>query len=206
MGIHKREREIEELKEHYVKKTSCMMMVFGALLVGAFIGNAITMVYVGQQATPQGGGPVVQQNAPKPGGDARKLAQLESNAQNNPTNADEWIKLGNYCFDHKMPQKAANAYERAVELAPRREHVWSDLGVMYRQLGQYNKALEAFGNAAKLDPEHKTSWFNMGIVYLYDLNDEVNAVRVWKKVLAIDPDAKTPNGDSVAELVKGLQK
>jgi hypothetical protein len=46
----------------------------------------------------------------------------------------------------------------------------------------------------------------MGIVYLHDLNDKPAALKVWKEVLAMDPNAKTPSGQSLAALVAELEK
>lgn len=207
MGVHSRQREIDELKEHYIKKSSCILFVLMALLVGAFIGNTVTMLYVGQQSqqvsssasSPASGGVEPHEANPE------ALAKLEQTAAANPTNAEAWIKLGNFCFDHNLPLKAITAYERALELSPMKIGVWSDLGVMYRRTEQYNKALDAFERASALDPKHVTSRFNMGIVYLHDLNDKAGALKVWKEVLALNPDAVTPNGQKVSELVAGLE-
>ncbi|MDC0335561.1 tetratricopeptide repeat protein, partial [Pseudodesulfovibrio sp.] len=203
MGVHQREREMKEIQEHYIKKSSCILLVVMALLVGAFIGNTVTMLYLAQSPTQQ-----MTSQAPAPSGqpeahtaNPEALAQLEAEAAANPTNADGWIKLGNFCFDHNLPVQAVAAYERAVELKPMKIGVWSDLGVMYRRTKQFNKALEAFGQAAALDKNHIVSRFNMGIVYLHDLNDKEGALKAWKEVLALDPDAKTPSGQPVADLV-----
>jgi len=207
MGVHKREREMEELKGDYIKKSSCIMFVVMALLLGSFIGNTITMLYVGQQGQrgPVASAPSQGEAAPHTA-DPAALAKLEGEAAANPTNAGGWIKLGNFCFDHDLPQKAVIAYERALELSPMKIGVWSDLGVMYRRTAQYQKAIDAFGQAAALDPKHVTSRFNMGIVYLHDLNDKVNAVKIWKQVLEIDPNAATPTGQKVSSLISDLEK
>lgn len=205
MGVHAKQRELEEIKEHYMKKTSCILLVVVALLVGAFIGNAITMVYMGRQNVQ----PVASAPASKPvpaSYDPAALAELEAAAAKNPTNSDNWVKLGNFCFDHDLPVKAVSAYERAVELKPMQIGVWSDLGVMYRRTKQFDKALDAFGHAAQLDPKHTVSRFNMGVVYLHDLNDRAGALKAWQDVLAIDPNAQAPNGKPVADLVKGLSQ
>jgi len=208
MGIHTRQREIEEIKDNYIKKSSCIILVLMALLVGAFIGNTVTMLYVGQKqqtnavanVNPPSGQSVPHEANPE------ALAGLEQAAANAPTNAAAWVELGNFCFDHDLPVKAINAYERALELSPMQVGVWSDLGVMYRRNKQFTKAVEAFSHAASLDKTHTTARFNMGIVYLHDLGDRENALKAWKEVLAIDPDAKTPNGQSVAGLVADLEK
>jgi cytochrome c-type biogenesis protein CcmH/NrfG len=208
MGVHKRERIVDELKDHYVKKSSCILFVLMALFGGAFIGNTITMIYIGQQQQRESvssstTGP--EEVAPHTANPAA-LAKLENEAAANPTNADAWIKLGNFCFDHDLSQKAVQAYERALELSPMKVGVWSDLGVMYRRTKQFQKSIDAFGHAVSLDPKHVTSWFNMGIVYLHDLNNKAGAAKAWKQVLVIDPDAKTPTGQKVSALLKGLDK
>lgn len=207
MGVHSRERELAELKEHYIKKSSAILLVVMAVLVGAFVGNAITMLYVGQsqqranitQSAPQAA-PQEEHTA-----DPQALSTLERAAADDPTNADKWVKLGNFCFDHNLPERAIIAYERALELAPRSVNVWSDLGVMYRRTKQFEKAVDAFGHAASLDSNHVTSRFNMGIVYLHDLNDRASALKIWKEVLALDPDATTPSGQRLDGLVKSME-
>ena len=209
MGVHKKEREIEEIKEHYIKKSSAILLVFLALAVGAFIGNTITMLYVGQQQQRAG---VVTQSAPVPSGvqdheaDPVALANLEKAAQDDPTNAAKWVELGNFCFDHDLNGQAVTAYERAVALKPMQVDVWSDLGVMYRRTKRFDKAVEAFGHAAALDKTHMTSRYNMGIVYLHDLNDKPSALKAWKGILAMDPEAKSPSGQSLAAMVKDLER
>ena len=207
MGIHQKQREIEELKEHYIKKTSCIMFVIMALLVGSFIGNTITMLYLGNSGGQQqvASSPAPQQQSQQHTADPVALANLERTAAENPTSFDAWVALGNFCFDHDLPTKAVVAYERAVELSPMKPNVWSDLGVMYRRTKQFSKAIDAFDHAAQLDKEHVTARFNMGIVYLHDLNDKANALKAWKQVVAMKPDAKTPNGKLVSVLVKEIE-
>lgn len=207
MGVHKREREAAELDGKYVKKSSAVMLAVLGVLVGIFVGNAVTMIYVGQRdqranMTAQ----AVPTESPVPHtADPEALASLENAAAADPANADLWVKLGNFCFDHNLPARAVNAYERALELRPTDVNVWSDLGVMYRRTKQFQKAVDAFGHAADLEPGHITSRFNMGIVYLHDLNDRESALKVWKEVLAINPEAKSPTGQSLAVMVRELE-
>ena len=198
---------MEERKEQYVKKSSCILLVVLALFAGLFIGNTATVLYMGQRD----GGPVQQVSTAKPQKQAAavdpvKLRELEAATEADPTSADAWVSLGNYCFGKGLHQKAANAYERALELSPMRVGVWSDLGVMYRRLGRFDDALKSFKHAASLDPGHVTSRFNQGIVYLHDLNDRASALKVWQEVLALKPDAKAPNGASLKVMVEELQK
>ncbi|MUM78436.1 tetratricopeptide repeat protein [Pseudodesulfovibrio sp. F-1] len=210
MGKHKREREAEAVRQQHVRKSTCILLVVAALLAGTFLGNALTMIYVGQreghQAVVSGFSGQSGTQASPHAADSAILARLEADAAADSTNPDAWVALGNYCFDHDLPAKGAAAYERAVELAPMRPGVWSDLGVMYRRTERFDKAIDAFSHAASLDPSHITSRFNMGVVYLHDLGDRENALKVWREVLAIDPSAVTPTGRPVAALVSELEK
>lgn len=208
MGVNKREGDAAESRDGYVKRSSAIMLVVLGVLLGAFIGNVVTMLYVGQREQRMNvSAQAVPTESPVPHtADPEALASLENGAAADPTNADLWIQLGNFCFDHNLPARAVNAYERALELRPAEVNVWSDLGVMYRRTKQFRKAVDALGHAAALDPKHITSRFNMGIVYLHDLNDPVSAAKVWKEVLAINPEAKSPTGQSVAAMVGELEK
>ncbi len=207
MGVHKKQRDAEETKQEYMKKSSCIFLVLVALLVGLFVGNTITVFYMGQrQGTGQA---VVSSPAGKPTEgvvDQAALARLEKATAAAPTNAKAWVDLGNFCFDNGLPKKAIKAYEHALELSPMQGDVWSDLGVMFRQDGQFREALDAFGQASRIDPKHVTSRYNMGIVYYYDLNDKANALRVWESLVAENPDVKTPTGQPLVELIKKLNQ
>ena len=208
MGIHKRQREAEEATRGYIKKSSCIFLVLAALCVGIFVGNTFTMLFMGQR----GGGAETAAMAVPPADpsavvvDRTALARLEQAAAADSTNEKGWIELGNFCFDNGLPKKAIQAYERALELSPMHGDVWSDLGVMYRQDGRYREAIDAFGQAARVDPEHVTSRYNMGIVYYYDLNDKAGALKVWKALVAENPDVKTPAGRPLTELIREVEK
>lgn len=207
MGVHTKKREMETLKTQYMKKSSAIFLAAVTLLIGVFIGNTITSLYMGQQRARTGGGsPQQTQNTNEHAANPAALANLEQAAEADPTNADKWIALGNFCFDHNLSTQAAVAYERALELAPMKVGVWSDLGVMYRRTSRFKEAVDAFAHAASLDPKHVTSRFNMGIVYMHDLNDAPSAIRVWKEVLAINPDAKTPSGERLDAMVAKLER
>lgn len=167
-----------------------------AFIGGAFMGNAITMMYVSS-----GGSSAPAQQASGPA-TADALTRLKAATAAHPDDAGAWIALGNYYFDHEQPHLAVPAYERAVKLAPGNPNVWSDLGVMYRRTGAPEKAVDAFDHAAKLDTEHTTSLFNKGIVLFYDLGKKQEAVKAWRAILEKDPQASAPNGMPVTEFIK----
>ena len=73
-----------------------------------------------------------------------QITTLQSVVARDPKNAQAWVQLGNDYFDTHQPQKAIEAYGRALELKPNDPDVLTDQGVMYRDLGQYDKAIANF--------------------------------------------------------------
>ena len=131
---------------------------------------------------------------------------LLKQAEQHPEDSAVWIQLGHHYFDANLPDKAIEAYEKALAIEPQNADVWTDLGVMYRRSGNPEKAIEAFDEAMQLDRGHEISRFNKGIVLFHDLNDPEGASRVWEELLTINPDAKTPGGQRVRELVDQIQQ
>ena len=118
-----------------------------------------------------------------------------------------WVKLGNNYYDTNQNDKAIVAYDKALAINNSSANVWTDMGIMYRRIGQFDKAIESFIEGAKRDPKHIFSRFNRGIVLLYDLKDTPGAIAAWEEVLKIDPALTTQDGkrlsDWVAELKAG---
>ena len=92
-----------------------------------------------------------------------------------------------------------------MELHTGDANLLTDLGVMYRSIGQPKKALEYFDRAIALDPTHQPSRLNKGIVLMYDLHSPDKAIATWEELLRIDPEARTAGGDSVRDLIKEVK-
>ncbi|WLT32196.1 tetratricopeptide repeat protein [Geothrix sp. PMB-07] len=123
-----------------------------------------------------------------------RIARIEAAVLADPKNHDAWAALGNEYFDSHQPQKAVDAYAKALALKPVDPNVLTDQGVMYRAMGQYDKALANFQKANKLDPTHVQSLFNIGVVYANDLNKPDEAAKAWNKILTT-----APNSDQAAQ-------
>jgi cytochrome c-type biogenesis protein CcmH/NrfG len=117
----------------------------------------------------------------------QRLAIGEQLVQRDPKNPQAWAMLGNDYFDAQQPQKAVDAYAKALALKPDDPDVLTDQGVMYRALGKYDQALANFEKASKLDPRHVQSVFNVGIVYGYDLHQTAKATAAFEKVIQMAP-------------------
>jgi len=62
--------------------------------------------------------------------------------------------------------------------------------------------LAAFDKAIALDPRHDNARFNKGVVLLHDLNDRAGALAAWEELVRIRPDARTPDGQLLSEVIK----
>ena len=135
-----------------------------------------------------------------------EIAGLEFKTSRNPGDIAGWIELGNLCFDANLPEKAISAYEKALALNPDNADVWTDLGVMYRKSGKFDKAIQCFDKAIGIDPKHEIARFNKGIVLMHNLNDPKGAIQAWEELLAVNPLAMAPNGQSIDEMLKKLKQ
>ncbi|MDR2850767.1 MAG: tetratricopeptide repeat protein [Desulfovibrio sp.] len=136
---------------------------------------------------------------------ARKVLEAEKATARSPKDARRWTELGDIYFDTNQTQPAITAYEQSLALAPDNPDVLTDLGIMYRNAGQYEQAVASFRKASKLDVLHEKSLFNEGVVLYYDLHRKEDAVRVWRRLLRINPDARAPNGLAVSEILRQVR-
>jgi tetratricopeptide (TPR) repeat protein len=177
-----------------VNRYTLLGLVVG-LIVGLWLGymagqKSATMSRLAQPALPPVGMP--------PGGAPANPARLQALQQiptlqqvvaKDPKNTQAWVSLGNSFFDSEQPQKAVEAYGRALELNPNDPNVLTDQGVMYRALGQFDRAIENFKKANQIDPKHVQSLFNQAVVYLNDLHDPAKAKAAWEKVIEVAPSS-----------------
>jgi cytochrome c-type biogenesis protein CcmH/NrfG len=179
------------------------------LVLGIFIGyqaGSSTPPSAGPVARPAAGKPRAPPAAPPQGAGENvhaRIAALQSVVARDPKNVQAWVQLGHDYFDTRQPQKAIDAYERALELRPDDPDVITDQGVMYRDLGQYERALQNFQRASRIDPKHVQSLFNLGVVFANDLNEPQKAVEAWTRVAEVGPG--TPVAAQARDAIAALQ-
>jgi cytochrome c-type biogenesis protein CcmH/NrfG len=188
-------------KNGYVKTQTLVFAVFLAFVVGFFAGIVLTIVKTGN-GPPPGVGADTTAEMEEARQRRAQIAQLEAHTQSNPQDAEAWARLGHAYFDENQPSKAIAAYQSALKLRPNNADLWTDLGVMYRRDQQPEEAVRAFDRAIEIDPAHEIAHFNKGVVLIHDLSDVEGGVRSWKALLAINPTAKAPNGQTVEELIR----
>ncbi len=187
----------------YVKSENVIWFIVASLLIGFVTGVAFGIYKIGAIADPH------QLTAPAGMDDAERkktIDTLQAQTEQNPRDIAAWIQLGHQYFDANLQDEAIAAYRKALAIEPENANVWTDLGVMYRRSGSPEKAVDAFDRAMNFDPVHEGSRFNKGIVLFHDLEDERGALAAWESLLAINPNAKSPGGQTVQELVDHLKE
>lgn len=158
----------------------------------------------GAQSMPGGGappgGPASQPDQGAAQAMQQEMQSLEQYIQQNPTDAEAIRRLADINFEQARWPQARELYTRFLEMQPGNPDVLSDLGVVYRGLGEHDKALAHFDEAQRRAPQHWQSRYNE-IIVLLDLKrlDEAQTVMAELKILQ-------PGNPSVDQLDQELQK
>jgi len=190
-----------------MKKETVILLVVIAFFVGFISGATVAilkgtksaektaMVQKPQTALP--GSPMPGPPAQGPTPPARDSVEVASQIQTlkeivkkDPKNLPAWVELGNLYFDTDQPKEAIDAYSRYLAVKPDNADVRTDMGIMYRKLGQFDKAIEEFRKAAQSDPKHANSRYNTGLVLLHDKGDMKGAIKAWEDYLKVEPNSE----------------
>jgi cytochrome c-type biogenesis protein CcmH/NrfG len=173
-----------------------------SLIVGAagvFFGVLVGWIIGSQQTTGRQAAPVAAQSAAAPGPgsapappplDESRAATLKGVAQQNPSDADTRVALGNMYFDAGRYQDAAGWYEAALKIHPKDVNVSTDLGISYYYMNDADRALAQFDRSLALDPAHAKTLLNIGIVRAFGKQDMKGAAEVWQKILVVAPSSE----------------
>ncbi len=183
-----------------MKKETVILIAVIAFLVG-FISGATVAVLRGTKGAektamvqkPQMAPPGAPAPAP-PGRESieatSQIQTLKEIVKKDPKNLPAWVELGNLYFDTDQPKEAIDAYSHYLAAKPNNPDVRTDMGIMFRKLGQFDEALEEFRKAAQTDPKHINSRYNIGLVLLHDKQDIKGAIKAWEEYLKVDPDSE----------------
>ena len=121
------------------------------------------------------------------GDHAAALGYLESAVKGLPGNADGWALLGRAYQFSDRPDDAAEAYGRAVELAPQNVSYRSTHGLFLGMSGDLDGALAELKKVCETPGyEEEGGWVNLGWVYR-SRNEPTEAIAAYGKALEIDP-------------------
>ena len=183
-----------------MKKETVILYVVIALLVGFITGATVGILWVtkgGEKTAMVQKPPMATPGAPAPAPPARPPLEVASQIQTlkeivkkDPKNLPAWVELGNLYFDTDQPKEAIEAYRQYLAIKPDNPDVRTDMGIMYRKLGEFDRAIEEFKKAAQSDPKHVNSRYNLGLVLLHDKQDMKAAIKAWEDYLKVDPNSE----------------
>jgi hypothetical protein len=87
---------------------------------------------------------------------------------------------------YEDPNKAINYWNHAISSEKNKAAAYSNRGLAYHELKQYQMAIKDFSRAIKLDPEYATAYNNRGNSY-YELNEYRQALNDYSQSLKIEP-------------------
>jgi len=180
-----------------MKKETAILAIVIAFVVGFVSGATIAILKVkggGEKAAimqkPQTSpqmAPMPTPPGPSPADLSLKIQTLKDIVKKDPKNLPAWVELGDLYFDGDQPREAIEAYSQYLAIKPDNPDVRTDMGIMFRKVGEFDRALEEFKRAAQSDPKHINSRYNIGIVLLHDKQDIKGAINAWEEYLKVDP-------------------
>ncbi len=103
------------------------------------------------------------------------------------TTAGAQIERTNPAHAKDLFQDAADNYKEILKSNPNSTDVWMRLGVLQRQLGQYDAALASFEQAGTADPHNAGAPLNEALL-LEAMGKRKEAAAAYNKTLAVDPE------------------
>lgn len=95
-----------------------------------------------------------------------QIQQMEQQVKENPDNLDLTLQLANFLSDNRFYDKAITYYQAYLKKKPKDTNARVDMGICYKEIGDYDTAMKEMKQALKYDPKHLFATFNLGIVAL----------------------------------------
>ena len=137
------------------------------------------------------------QRAGKPADAERGYRAL---AQSNPELGGPHANLGVMLRQAGKLTESAAELELAVKLSPKQPIYLNQLGITYRQLGQFDKARDAYERAVAANGEYAVAYLNLGILNDLYIGDAKRAAELYDRYLALSPGGDPVVTKWVAEL------
>lgn len=142
---------------------------------------------VRQDASAQATGSPLPENHP-PVDSGNRIAALQQLFDREPQNPDYPAQIANLYYDMGQYDKAADFYQKSLNLRPRDPNVETDLATCFHYLGRDDRSLEILDNVLKYSPGFAQAKYNKGIVLIEGKKDVHAGISVWEDLLRSAPD------------------
>lgn len=135
----------------------------------------------------------------------RELARAKQSSSGSASAAEQlangWLARANQLYDKGQWDEAKNAFLKYLEESPEDVSAMADLGVCYKELGDYDRALRNFDRALVLDPGHWQAIYNKIIVLGFHVGKKDEAKKLMRDLRRLQP-----TNPDVARLAQDVAK
>jgi tetratricopeptide (TPR) repeat protein len=115
-----------------------------------------------------------------------EIQALEKDVASHPNDMVLTLQLANFLHDGLFYERAIPYYKMFLAKNPSDANARVDLGIYYKEIGNFSEAKKEMKEALKYIPQHLHANFNLGIVCLSEGN--LHEANEWfKKIVALDP-------------------
>lgn len=119
-----------------------------------------------------------------------RIERLRKQAEVDPGNILNWLRLGSILHSLQRLEEAATVYKTALYIAPENPVIRENVAYLSLVQGDTMEAFSHYIAALGRDSSLVDSWFNLGVIYANSGNLEA-ARNAWKNVLKYDPGDTT---------------
>jgi len=120
-------------------------------------------------------------------GDYKKsLSKFEYAKKLNPYNGKVLFNLGKNYYKLDIYEEASKIFKKSKKYY-NDLNTYSNLGLCYMKMGDYQGAEEEYKYAIYLNPQFSKAYFDLGLLYLQKGNYD-GAIEQWNKILEIEPN------------------
>ncbi|HET8760472.1 MAG TPA: tetratricopeptide repeat protein [Nitrospiria bacterium] len=141
-------------------------------------------------------GPIPQSppavDRPLPAGTRNPMEDImafKARLDKNPNDYEALVSLGNANMMISRLEAAQELYVRALAINPKDVDARTNLAIAYKYGGKPEQAFAELNKNLAIDPDNDSTLYNLGFLYLYDKHDRKEALAIWKKWLALYPNA-----------------
>ena len=207
--MHKATKDPEALAKQiadgkYSHKKTLFVDVLLALLAGFFLAQAMPLrdYFMPEEKLGTQGITLETQD--------EKLALLTDLVEHldmlvaHPANMKRWPELD--LQHHQVEGNEPVSVSKNADTGSPVEDIAIHIGIAYQKLRQYEKALAYFDHALTMNPNSETALYNKAMLHYYDINNKEEGVKIFKKIITLNPQYKMPNGQPLSDLLSELSK
>ena len=131
------------------------------------------------------------------------IIAFKARLDKNPKDLEALLSLGNANMMISRFDAAQGLYARALAINPKDLDVRTNLAIAYKYGGRPEQALVELKKNLEYDPKHDPTMYNLGFLYYYDKKDSAAALDMWKRWLALYPNA--PAASDVSKQIAQIE-